>query len=165
MKAKLLPIFFLLLLAASRPVFAQAQPGIIRVTTTLHSDGTKTVMQTNADEHTAESTTYNQAEKVMQRIVFALDDRGLAMSGKLLSAKGVVLSNIEYKYDGMNRVTEVATSTPDKKLVSRQVYHYDGNNRVTGIDTFDAAGNLISTTSKQTAAEKKKKSQSQNVAR
>jgi antitoxin component YwqK of YwqJK toxin-antitoxin module len=150
MKSKPFSLFISLLLAVCavcRTGFAQAQPGTIRVTSTLHSDGTRTDMQTNADEHTAESKTYNQAGKLMQRIVFKLDDQGIAVTASLYSAKNVLVSKAEYKHDGMNRVTEVLAYTPYDKLISRQVYHYDGKGKVTGIDAYDAAGNLIKSTS------------------
>jgi hypothetical protein len=146
MKSKQFLLFIPLFLAVCRTGFAQAQPGVIHVTSTLHDDGTRTDMQTNPDEHTAESKTYNQAGKLMQRIVFTLDDRGLAIASALYSAKNILVSKAAYKYDGMNRATEVAAYTPANKLVSRQVFHYDSRNKVTGIDTYDAAGNLIQST-------------------
>lgn len=115
----------------------------IRVTTTLHADGTRTVMQTDPEKHAAECSDYDHANKLLKKIVFDLDEQGQTIGGAVFSSKGVLVAKMQYKRDAMNRVSEVTTYTPDDRLTGRLVYHYDSNNRVVKIDAFDANGNAI----------------------
>jgi len=146
--AVLLPLF-LALLCASSPAqdnTANFAPGTIRVTTTLHNDGTKTVMKTDPDSHTAEASTYNQANKLQIRVVFNLDDQGQPTGGSTYSPKGVLLCKMRYLRDGTNRVNEVDTYSTTNVLLTRQIYHFDAANRVTKIDSYDGNGNPINST-------------------
>lgn len=145
MKSKLFLFSSLLLFAPGAPVRSQnpAPDNTIRVTTTIHTDGTKTVMQSDPEKRIAESSNYDHANKLTQKTVFDLDDQGQAVGGSVYSAKGVLTGKMQYKRDAMNRVSEVLTFTPDDKLLLRAVYSYDAGNRVVKIDTFDAAGNVV----------------------
>lgn len=135
----LLPLFLL-----GRAGFGQDEgPKPIRVTETLHSDGTRTVMKSDPDNHSAESTTYDAANKLKQRVVFTLDEQGQAVAGVAYSPKGVFLYKTTYKHDASNHVTEVDTYTKEDKLLSRTVYKYDATGRVSGVDTYDMNGNRV----------------------
>lgn len=137
-------ILFLITGLASNLAAQETGPRPIRVTETVHGDGTKTVMKSDPDNHTAESLTLNQADKVLIRIVFQLDDKGDSVSGIAYSAKGAVLYKVVYKRDEYNRVCEVDAYSAADKLLSRAVYRYDAKGKVAGLDVYDANGNPIS---------------------
>ena len=137
----------IVILASGRPAHAQDgadAPKPIHVTETLHSDGTRTVMTTNPDDHSAESQTFNQANKLLERIVYVLDEQGQATGATGYSPKGKALYKLTYKRDEQNRVNEVDTFTVNDILVSKTVYHYAQGGKVIGVDTYDANGNQIS---------------------
>src|SRR5581483_8443158 len=111
---KLRCIFFILL-----PLVCAAQDeqsSAIKVTTTLHEDGSKTVTKLDPDQHTSEATTFNSADKMQQRIVYDLDDQNQATAGKVYAANGTLLLKCVYKRDSSNRVYEEDDYTPDDKL-------------------------------------------------
>ena len=141
-----LSLFLLPLFAMIRPGQALAQdsgPATIHVVETLHSDGTRTVMKTDPDNHTAESSTYDAANKIRQRTVFNLDESGQAVGGTVYSSKNVAIYKLVYKRDSMNRVNEVDSYTMKDVLLNRMIYHYDAKGKVTGIDTYDPNGNVV----------------------
>ena len=162
-------IILLVLLFAFRPAsHAQddSQSDTIRVTTTLHPDGTKTVTQNNPDDRTVETSNYDAADKLLQKIVYNVDELGQAVTGSLYMPKGVsktgapllvLVYKMKYKHDGLNRVSEVENYSPADQLVTRQVFHYDPSNRVIKIDTYDAAGNIIATPSNSEAVPDKRR--------
>jgi hypothetical protein len=122
----------------------------IRVTTTIHADGSKTVMQTNPDNHTAEAANYDKGNNLQSRIVYNLDDSGQAIGGSAYSAKGKLICKMRYIRDLQNRVGEVDTYSPTDQLTMKQVYHYDSNNRVVKIDVYDGNGNPMNGTATST---------------
>ena len=149
----LLPLLLFALLPAARSQDdGSGSPATIRITTTLHNDGSKTVMQTDPDNHTATSSTYDHADRLLSKIVYDLDDQGVALGGSVFSAKGVLLYKMRYVYDDAKRVSEVDSYSVTDQLLSRQVYHYDANNRVIRIDTFDGNGNPVTGTSSSAAS-------------
>lgn len=154
MKTHLVFFFTVLFLGFHPCGFSQdAVPdNTIKVTTTLHADGTKTVMQTDPEKHVSECSDYDHANKLLKKTVFNLDDQGQAIGGSIFSGKGVLVAKMEYKRDAMNRVNEVVTYTPDDRMTGRLVYYYDSNNRVVKIDTFDANGNLVKSSGSGTSS-------------
>lgn len=139
LRLSLLLAFFL---AACITLRAQ-DAGTIKLTTTIHPDGTKTVMQSDPEAHTAESSTYDASNKLLTKTVFTLDDQGQTTGGAVYSGKGTLMYNLKYKVDGNGRVTEVQTYSTKDALISRQVYSYDGAGKVLRILTYDANGNEI----------------------
>src|SRR3954464_7682874 len=85
----------------------------IKVTTTLHPDGTKTVMQTDPDNRTAEATTLTSNDKLIQKVVYKLDEQNQPESGTVFDAKGRAAFKSVYKRDGAGRVAEQFDYTPD----------------------------------------------------
>ncbi len=135
---KLRCIFFILL-----PLVCAAQDeqsSAIKVTTTLHEDGSKTVTKLDPDQHTSEATTFNSADKMQQRIVYDLDDQNQATAGKVYAANGTLLLKCVYKRDSSNRVYEEDDYTPDDKLARRFVYEFGPNGKVAHIRAFDGDG-------------------------
>jgi hypothetical protein len=84
MKSTALPFLLVLLFAFSTAGRAQDDTdgsGAIKVTITKHDDGSYTAMQTNPEERTAESSTYNAKNKLLQTTVFQFDEQGRAAVG------------------------------------------------------------------------------------
>jgi hypothetical protein len=121
-------------------IFAQEAGTPIRVTTTLHEDGTKTVMKSDPDQRTAEATTYDAADRVRQRVVYALDEQNQPASGIVYDAKGRAVFKSTYKRDGANRIIEQIDYTAADKLVRRMFFEYGANNKVSNIRVIDANG-------------------------
>src|SRR5437016_5447745 len=119
---------------------AQEDVAAIKVTTTLHDDGSKTVTKLDPDQHTSEATTYDGANKLKQRIVYELDDQNQPASGTVYAANGDVVLKSVYKRDAANRISEEIDYTPDDKLLRRFVYEFGSNGKVTRIRAFDANG-------------------------
>jgi len=145
------PLFLLIPLLSltflSRTAYPQddaAEPQPIRVTETLHNDGTKTVMKSDPDNHTSTSETYDHADKLLQKTVYDLDEQGQAIGATAYSPKGKALYKLTYKRDSANRVNEVDTYTVAGALVSRTVYQYAAGGKVIAVNTYDASGNQIS---------------------
>jgi antitoxin component YwqK of YwqJK toxin-antitoxin module len=113
----------------------------IKVTTLLHEDDTKTVTTTDPDQHTSESVTYTARDKVLQKIVYTLDENNVATSGNIYNAKGQFLFKAVYKRDAMSRVAEELDTTSDGQLIRRFVYEYGANGKVSRIRAYDASGN------------------------
>jgi hypothetical protein len=150
---KLRHVVILSLLAAS-PLFAQQpqqsgqQPqlnsgGDIRVTTTMHPDGTRTDMQTDFGNNTAEAKTYDSGNKLLQRVVYQLDEQRQPTSGTTYNAKGVITMTATYVRDSQGHVTQEEDFSPDGKLFRKITYRYDTAGNLAGADAVDANGNPI----------------------
>jgi len=149
--------FTLALLLTVSSAFAQEGGVSIKVTTTLHTDGSRTDMQTDLDARTAESKTYNPAKKLVQRETYTLDEQGRLEEGVIYDAKDKVITRVSYKYDAMGHVSDQFEKTPNGALLRRLVYRYDSNGRPIGIDVYDGAGNQLQPNS---ASSSRKKSRS-----
>lgn len=150
-----------LLVATVPAIRAQTAPdGVIKVTTTVHGDLSYTNMQINPDTKTAEGTTYNQAKKLIQRVVYTLDEQNEPAEGVVYNAAGNVVMKSKYVRDPANRISEEINYTPAGAVVRRLLYKYDGKGRVSGIQAFDGAGNPIQTPGAKGASGKKTKRRS-----
>lgn len=143
---------FACLLAAS--AFAQSDAAI-KVTTVLHEDGTKTVTQLNRETHASEAATYDNRDKVIQRIVYKLNEQNKPLESTVYGPKGNVLMTAAYKLDKDGRVAEESDFSTDGGLMRRLVFHYDASGRVTKMDAFDANGNEINQSSAKRDTPKK----------
>lgn len=143
---------FLLVLSVLLTAAAQ-EDAAIKVTTTVHEDGTRTEMKTDPQAQTAEATTYS-GDKVLRRIAYKLDAEGNMQEGNVFSSDGKLIFRALFKRDGLNRVVEEINYAPDGTLVRRLVYGYDSNGRIAKIDAFDAEGNAI--TESRGVADKRK---------
>jgi len=113
----------------------------IRAVTVLHEDGTRTVTVTDPDKHTAEATTYDAGNKLMQKIVYALDDNNLPASGVVYAADNRPVYKAVYKHDDTNRISEEDDFTMDDRLIGRFVYEYGANG--VRIHAYDSQGNEV----------------------
>ncbi|MDP9291308.1 MAG: hypothetical protein M3O82_02965 [Verrucomicrobiota bacterium] len=135
MKHRFALLFCLLAIA----LHARAQSAV-KVTTTLHDDGSRTEMVTDPDQHTSEAKTLNAAGKLLQRIVYTLDEENQPAEGTIYSPAGAVLFKALYKRDPANRLSEEVDSTAAGAMIRRFVYEYDGNGKVSRIRAYDANG-------------------------
>jgi len=126
---------------ATTALLAQEAGSAIKVTTTLHSDGTKTVLKTDPDARTAESTLMDAADKVLQRTVYSLDEQGQFASANVFDGNGKLVFKSTYNRDSHNRLTEQLDTNAADKLLRRLTFEYDVYGKLVRVHTFDPAGN------------------------
>lgn len=118
-------------------------PASIKVTTTLHDDGSKTVTRLDPDAHTSSAETLDGGGKLRQRIVYELDDENQPASGTMYDAKGAFVLKSVYKRDPSHRIIEETDYTADGRLMRRFVYEFGSSGKVARIRAFDAEGNEL----------------------
>jgi hypothetical protein len=124
----------------------QAPGGAVRVTVTMHPDGSRTVYNFDNAQHKAVATTTGQDGKLRETIRYELDDAGRFSSGEISGPDGRVRLKSRYKYDDAGRILEEAQSAPDGTLQHKIVYSYDSSGKQTGYSIFDASGKLLGRT-------------------
>lgn len=124
-------------------VFAQVSGATVKVTQTLHSDGTQTVLRSDLNEHQAEATLLDVSKKVLQRTVYTLDDQGQYLAAAIYNGNNKLLMKSTYKRDSSNRVFEQLDFTADDQLLRRLAFEYDSRGKLMRVRTFDPAGNDI----------------------
>jgi len=121
----------------------QAPGGAVRVTVSMHPDGSRTVYNFDNAEHKAVATTTGQDGKVRETIRYVLDDAGRFSSAEVSGADGRVRLKSRYKYNDAGRILEEAQSAPDGTLLHKIVYSYDSSGKQTGYSVLDASGKLV----------------------
>ena len=111
----------------------------IKATTTLHPDGSRTEFTTDTDERTGTSTTYNAAGKLMQKILYQLDEQNQPASGIFYNAKNQVVMKVVYRRDASNRITEQFEYAPNDKLIRRILFEFSGQ-KISKVRTFSPDG-------------------------
>lgn len=140
MRPPLRPLVFCLCLPAAGLCQDDGTDNAIRVTTTLHEDGTKTVTQMNPDSHTSEASTYDARDHLRQKIVYALNERNQPESGVVYTPDNKPVFKAAYTRDNLDRVTEEADYTMADQLIRRFVYEFGADGKVSRIRAFDANG-------------------------
>jgi len=135
-----------LFISAGATVFGQAPTDAVRVTMSMHPDGSRTVYSFNNAQRTAVATTTDPDGKVRQTIRYQLDDAGRFSTGEVSGLDGRVRLKSRYKYDDAGRIQEEAQSAADGTLLHKIVYSYDSAGKQTGYSVFDASGKLVSRT-------------------
>ena len=138
-----------LLLYCDRIGFAQSSQGpgdSVRVTVSMHPDGSRTVYNFDNAQHKAVATTTGPDEKLRQTIRYELDDAGHFSTAEISGPEGRVRMRSRYKYDDAGRILEESQSAPDGTLQHKIVYSYNSSGKQTGYSVFDAAGKLVSRT-------------------
>jgi len=120
---------------------AQEAGSAVKVTTTLHSDGTQTVLKTDPDSHTAESTLLDASQKVLQRTVYALDDQGQFTNASIYDGQGKLVYKSTYTRDESNHLKEQVDTTADDKVVRKLTFEYNNLGKLVRVRSFDATGN------------------------
>jgi hypothetical protein len=126
--------------------FGQDSTDAVRVTMSMHPDGSRTVYNFDNARHTAAATTTDPDGKVRQTIRYQLDDAGRFFTGEVSGPDGRIRLKSHYKYDQAGHILEEVQSAPDGTLLNRIVYSYDSSGKQTGYSAFDAAGKLVSRT-------------------
>jgi hypothetical protein len=135
-----------LFICGGATAFGQAPTDAVRVTMSMHPDGSRTVYNFDNAQHTAVSTTTDPDGKVRQTIRYQLDNAGRFSTGEVSGPDGRVRLKSRYKYDDAGRILEEAQSAADGTLLNKIVYSYDSAGKQTGYSVFDASGKLVSRT-------------------
>jgi hypothetical protein len=121
----------------------QTRSDAVRVTVSMHPDGSRTVYKFDNAEHKAVATTTDPDGKLRETIRYELDDAGRFSSGEISGPDGRVRFKSRYKYDGAGRLLEETQSAVDGALLHRIVYSYDSSGKQIGYSVFDASGKLV----------------------
>src|SRR5437660_737283 len=123
----------------------------VRVTVSMHPDGSRTVYNFDNAQHKAVATTTDPDGKVRQTIRYELDDTGRFSSAEISGPDGRLRLKSRYKYDDAGRILEETQSAADGTLQHKIVYNYDLSGKQTGYSIFDASGKLLGRTSTATS--------------
>jgi hypothetical protein len=121
----------------------QARGDAVRVTVSMHSDGSRTFYNFDNAQHKAAATTTGQDGKVRETIRYELDDAGRFFSAEIFGPDGRLRLKSRYKYDDAGRILEETQSAADGTLQHKIVYSYDSSGKQTGYSVFDASGKLV----------------------
>ena len=135
-----------LLIFGAATAFGQAPTDAVRVTMSMHPDGSRTVYNFDSAQHTAVATTTDPEGKVRQTIRYQLDNAGRFSTGEVSGPDGRIRLKSRYKYDDAGRILEEAQSAVDGTLLNKIVYSYDPSGKQTGYSVFDTSGKLVSRT-------------------
>jgi hypothetical protein len=121
----------------------QTRSDAVRVTVSMHPDGSRTVYKFDNAEHKAVATTTDPDGKLRETIRYELDDAGRFSSGEISGPDGRLRFKSRYKYDDAGRLLEETQSAGDGALLHRIVYSYDSSGKQIGYSVFDASGKLV----------------------
>lgn len=134
-----------LLLATLAPGFCAAQDdtsdNAIHAITAIHADGTRTVTVTNPDTKSSEADTYDARGRLMEKVVYTLDDNNQPATGTVYDARNQPAFKAVYKRDDFSRMSEEDDYTMDDQLLRRFTYEYDGAGKLLRVRAFDSNGN------------------------
>jgi len=115
----------------------------VRVTVSMHPDGSRTVYKFDNAQHKAVATTNDPDGKLRETIRYELDDAGRFASGEISGPDGRLRFKSRYKYDDAGHLLEETQSAAEGTLLHRIVYSYDASGKQTGYSVFDASGKLV----------------------
>lgn len=115
----------------------------VRVTVSMHPDGSRTVYKFDNAQHKAVATTTDPDGKLRETIHYELDEAGRFSSGEISGPDGRLRFKSRYKYDDAGRLLEETQSTEGGTLLHRIVYSYDASGKQTGYSVFDGSGKLV----------------------
>jgi hypothetical protein len=135
------------LVSASEIGFTQAPQNsgsdAVRITMSMHPDGSRTVYNFDPPQHKAVATTTDADGKLRETIRYELDDAGRFTSAEISGPDGRIRLKSRYKCDDAGRVLEESQSAPDGTLQHKIVHNYDSSGKETGYSVFDASGKLV----------------------
>ncbi len=120
-----------------------AQSDAVRITMSMHPDGSRTVYKFDNAQHKAVATTTDPDGKLRETIRYELDDMGRFASGEISGPDGRLRFKSRYKYDDAGRLLEETQSAENGTLLHKIVYSYDAAGKQIGYSTFDASGKLV----------------------
>src|SRR5215470_18040671 len=103
----------------------QTRSDAVRVTVSMHPDGSRTIYKFDNGEHKAVATTTDPDGKLRETIHYELDEAGRFSSGEISGPDGRLRFKSRYKYDGAGRLLEEIQSAGDGALLHKIVYSYD----------------------------------------
>jgi len=115
----------------------------VRVTVSMHPDGSRTVYKFDNAQHKAVATTTDPDGKLRETIRYELDDAGRFSSSEISGADGRLRFKSRYKYDDAGHLLEETQSAQDGTLLHKIVYSYDASGKQTGYSVLDASGKLV----------------------
>jgi YD repeat-containing protein len=121
----------------------QNRSDAVRITVSMHPDGSRTVYKFDNAQHKAVATTTDSDGKLRETIRYELDDAGRFSSGEISGADGRLRFKSRYKYDDAGRLLEKTQSAEDGTLLHKIVYSYDASGKQIGYSVFDASGKLV----------------------
>jgi hypothetical protein len=121
----------------------QTRSDAVRVTVSMHPDGSRTVYKFDNAQHKAVATTTDPDGKLRETIRYELDEAGRFSSGEISGPDGRLRFKSRYKYDDAGRLLEETQSAQDGTLLHKIVYSYDASGKQTGYSVFDASGKLV----------------------
>jgi hypothetical protein len=142
-------LYCALLLHAANAGFSQSQStpsDAVRVTVSMHPDGSRTVWSFDTPQRKAVATTTEPDGKVRQTIRYDLDSAGRFSSGEVVGPDGRIRLKSRYKYDDSGRILEETQSAADGTFQHKIAYSYDPSGKQTGYSVFDASGKLVTGT-------------------
>ncbi len=133
----------LTLLAAPLAHAQFARTDVIKATTTVHPDGTRSTLVVNPETQSAEEIYYDTAGKISQKIVYPLDAQNQPIGAVISNAKGVVIAKSSYVRDSSGRIGEETITSPTGQFLRKRVYSYSTQNKISRVDEYDANGVLL----------------------
>jgi len=115
----------------------------VRVTVSMHPDGSRTVYKFDNAQHKAVATTTDPDGKLRETIRYELDDAGRFSSSVISGPDGRLRFKSRYKYDDAGHLLEETQSAEDGTLLHKIVYSYDASGKQTGYSVLDASGKLV----------------------
>ena len=155
---KTVALLFACSLFASPFASAQETYGIIKSTTKLRGDGTQSTTLTDTDKRTAEETITTSGGKVLQKIIYQLGERDLAVGATFFDAKGKAVYKVAYERDAVGHVTATAFSSPDDRYLGKRVFVYGAGDTATQVIDYDSHDQVIpqSQTAAKAASKKRR---------
>ncbi|PYL65923.1 MAG: hypothetical protein DMF20_07840 [Verrucomicrobia bacterium] len=121
----------------------QTSNDAVRVTVSMHPDGSRTVYKFDGAQHKAVATTTGEDGKLRETIRYELDEAGRFSSGEVSGSDGRFRFKSRYKYDDAGRLREETQSAEDGTVMHKIVYSYDASGKQTGYSIFDGSGKLL----------------------
>jgi YD repeat-containing protein len=121
----------------------QARSDAVRVTVSMHPDGSRTVYKFDNAQHKAVATTTDPDGKLRETIRYELDEAGRFSSGEISGPDGRLRFKSRYKYDDAGHLLEETQSAGDGTLLHKIAYSYDASGKQIGYSVFDASGKLV----------------------
>jgi YD repeat-containing protein len=121
----------------------QTRSDAVRVTISMHPDGSRTLYKFDNSQHKAVATTTDPDGKLRETIRYELDDAGRFSSGEISGPDGRLRFKSRYKYDDAGHLLEETQSAENGTLLHKIVYSYDAAGKETGYSVFDTSGKLV----------------------
>src|SRR4026209_2731876 len=121
----------------------QTRSDAVRVTVSMHPDGSRTVYKFDNVQHKAVATTTDPDGKLRETIRYELDEAGRFSTGEISGPDGRLRFKSRYKYDDAGHLLEETQSAENGTLLHKIVYSYDAAGKQTGYSVFDTSGKLV----------------------